>query len=93
MNAYISARGDSDPEKKTVSRQSAQDVLGTLPEGIARFRILNAAQSAAFWGVSLPQWRRLYRMKRVPSPVMLSERRMGWRVGDLIDALATRTAA
>jgi predicted DNA-binding transcriptional regulator AlpA len=64
--------------------------LDSLPADISRFRILNAAQSATFWGVSLPSWRRLYRDKKVPDPIKLSERRLGWRAGDLIDALEKR---
>jgi predicted DNA-binding transcriptional regulator AlpA len=66
--------------------------LESLPSDLARFRILSAAESATFWGVSLPQWRRLYRQKQVPPPIKLSERRLGWRIADLMDALAARAA-
>lgn len=67
--------------------------LDFLPPELARSRILGSADAAAFWGVSLPHWRRLYRLNQVPEPIRLSERRLGWRIGDLIDALATRSAA
>jgi predicted DNA-binding transcriptional regulator AlpA len=64
-----------------------------LPPELAQFRILSAAQSALLWGVSIPQWRRLYRAKQVPAPIKLSEKRLGWRASDLIEALAARAAA
>ncbi len=64
--------------------------LDNPPLEIARHRILNTADAAKFYGVSLPQWRLLYRRKAVPAPIRLSERRYGWRVGDLIDALENR---
>ncbi|WP_046867482.1 helix-turn-helix transcriptional regulator [Microvirga massiliensis] len=64
--------------------------LEHLPADVTRHRILNSAEAAAFWGVSLPSWRRLYRAKQVPSPIRLSERKLGWRVGDLVDALESR---
>ncbi|WP_404286439.1 helix-turn-helix transcriptional regulator [Microvirga sp. RSM25] len=66
------------------------NVLEQLPTEIARHRVLNSADAAKFYGVSLPQWRLLYRRKAVPAPIKLSERRYGWRVGDLIDALEAR---
>jgi predicted DNA-binding transcriptional regulator AlpA len=66
--------------------------IDALPPELSRNRILGAADAAAFWGVSVPHWRRLYRAKQVPRPIRLSERRLGWRVGDLVDALAARAA-
>ena len=67
-------------------------VVDTLPPDLARHRILNATQAATFWGVSVVQWRRMYRERRVPPPIPISTRKLGWRVGDLVDALATRAA-
>lgn len=64
--------------------------LDSLPADISRFRVLNAAEAAKFWGVSLPHWRRLYRANEVPTPIKLSTRRLGWRAGDLIEALDKR---
>ncbi|MFC1455391.1 helix-turn-helix transcriptional regulator [Microvirga arabica] len=63
-----------------------------LPPELARNRVLDSAQAAAFWGVSLPHWRRMYRLDQVPKPIKLSVRKLGWRVGDLVDALAARSA-
>jgi predicted DNA-binding transcriptional regulator AlpA len=66
--------------------------LETLPVDIARHRIFKTNQAAEFWGVSVVQWRRMVREKRVPAPIHISTRRLGWRAGDLIDALAARAA-
>jgi predicted DNA-binding transcriptional regulator AlpA len=67
------------------------NTLENLPADIARHRILNSAKAAEFWGVSTRHWRRLYQDKSVPAPIKLSARRLGWRVGDLIDALEQRS--
>ena len=64
--------------------------LEDLPPELARHRILNSSDAAKFYGVSLPQWRLLYKKNAVPAPIRLSERCIGWRVGDLIDALEAR---
>jgi predicted DNA-binding transcriptional regulator AlpA len=66
------------------------NTLEHLPDELSKHRILSAAQAAELWGVSLPLWRRLYRAKAVPSPIKLSERRLGWRASDLIDGLENR---
>ena len=60
---------------------------------IARQRIMLAKDTAAFLGFSLPHFRRLYRAKKVPKPIRLSERKLGWRVGDCIDWLNSRDRA
>jgi predicted DNA-binding transcriptional regulator AlpA len=67
--------------------------LSSLPPDLGRNRILDAARSAEFWGVSLPHWRRLYRAKKVPAPIRVGDRKYGWRPGDLIDGLAERAAS
>ena len=64
--------------------------LADLPSDLGRSRILDAAMASAFWGVSLPHWRRLYRTGKVPRPIKVGERKLGWRIGDLADALAER---
>jgi predicted DNA-binding transcriptional regulator AlpA len=55
-----------------------------------RNRILDSAQASAFWGVSRSHWRRLYRSQQVPTPIKIGERKLGWRVGDLINGLNER---
>ena len=60
---------------------------------MVRERVVNSEQAAETWGVSLPQWRRMYRTGQVPAPIQLSERRIGWRLGTLLDALSSREKA
>jgi predicted DNA-binding transcriptional regulator AlpA len=63
-----------------------------LPDNIAKNRILDSAQSAAFIGLSLPHFRRLHREGSVPKAIRLGARKLGWRAGDLVDWLAAREA-
>ncbi|MDR7037971.1 putative DNA-binding transcriptional regulator AlpA [Methylobacterium sp. BE186] len=58
---------------------------------IALNRIVGAAEAAAFCNISLPHWRRLYRAGKVPKPVKLSARKLGWRLGTLIEFNSGRT--
>jgi predicted DNA-binding transcriptional regulator AlpA len=66
--------------------------LADLPSDLGRNRVLDAATACAFWGVSLPHWRRLYRAGKVPRPIKIGERKLGWRIGPLADALAVRAS-
>ena len=52
---------------------------------ISRYRIIGSAEAAAFCNISLPHFRRMYRTGKAPAPIRLSERKLGWRVGDLLD--------
>ena len=61
-----------------------------LPLEIARHRVFETAEAALFCGFSVPHWRRLYRMRKVPKAIRLSTRKLGWRAGDLIDWLQAR---
>jgi predicted DNA-binding transcriptional regulator AlpA len=65
-------------------------IVDKLPSDLARHRILSSAEAAEFWNVSLPHWRRLYRMGKVPKPIRIGDRKLGWQFGGLIDALAER---
>ena len=67
-------------------------VLATLPSDIARCRVLSTADAARFCGLSVPTFRRLKDRKAIPAPILLSERRLGWRIGDLSDWLDARAA-
>jgi predicted DNA-binding transcriptional regulator AlpA len=64
-----------------------------LPPQLEAARIVSAEQAAVYWGVSLPHWRRLYRAGRVPRPIKIGDRKLGWRVGDLLAAIERRAAA
>jgi predicted DNA-binding transcriptional regulator AlpA len=67
--------------------------LDSLPMELSRQRVLNSGEAAKFVGLSLPHWRRLYRAGKVPRPLQLGERKLGWRIGDLVDFLAAKAAA
>jgi prophage regulatory protein len=78
--------------KVTLKRAIVAATLANLPPDLGRNRVLDAAAAAAFWGVSLPHRRRLYRTGKVPPPIKVGERKLGWRVGVLVDALVARDA-
>ena len=63
---------------------------GALPPSLDEIRILSARQAAELFGVSVATFRRLYWAGKLPPPIQLSERRLGWRVRDLIEHLAKR---
>lgn len=62
-----------------------------LPPSLNCDRVLDSAQAANFLGISVPHFRRLYRAKRVPSPIMIGYRKYGWQVGVLVDFVAAKT--
>lgn len=66
-------------------------VIDKLTPDMARYRVLDSAEAAEFWGVSLSHWRRLYRNEKVPKPMRVADRKLGWRFGSLIDALEARS--
>ncbi len=55
-----------------------------LPLVLEQERILSAEQAAELFGVSVSTFRRLHRAGKLPPAVQISERRLGWRVRDLI---------
>ena len=59
--------------------------LDTLPPDIARRRIMKARDAAAFCGISVNTLRNMGAAGTIPAPISLSERRIGWRIGDLLD--------
>jgi predicted DNA-binding transcriptional regulator AlpA len=66
--------------------------LDGLPPEIARHRVLVTRDACEFVGVSIAEWRRMRRRGEAPPPIMLGTQRQGWRVGDLIDWIASRSA-
>ena len=67
--------------------------LDNVPAALNRERLLDTAQSAEFLGFSVPHFRRLYRANRVPAPIKIGERKYGWRLGGLIDLVASKAEA
>jgi predicted DNA-binding transcriptional regulator AlpA len=65
--------------------------LSHLPNELGRARILTSGQAAEFWGVSLSHWRRLYRARKVPTPIKIGDRKLGWPLNALIKGLESRT--
>lgn len=55
-----------------------------LPQYLEAERVLNAHQAAELMGVSIATFRRLYWTGRTPAAIRLSDRRLGWRVRDLL---------
>ncbi len=58
--------------------------LASLPREIVMRRVIGTKDAAAFCGLSVPTFRRLKDRNEIPQPIRLSERRLGWRIGDLI---------
>ena len=69
------------PEAQAPTRP---DLAKTLPPDIALQGFANPKQAAVFFGCSLHHWRMLYRSGRVPPPIRLSERVLGWKWSTLI---------
>jgi prophage regulatory protein len=64
--------------------------LANIPSDLSRERLLGTEQTAEFLGMSVPHLRRLYRAKKVPAPLRIGGRKYGWRLGVLIDFVATK---
>jgi predicted DNA-binding transcriptional regulator AlpA len=64
-----------------------------LPNALSHQQILTVTQTATLLGVSVPTVRRLRKTKKLPQPIRLSERRIGWRAADLIEHIAAAKAA
>ena len=64
-----------------------------LPAHLLPERILSVAQAAQLYGVSIATFRRLKRAGKLPPPIQLSERRIGWRVRDLVEHLKAQPLA
>lgn len=63
------------------------DVFNRLPAEIARKRVLPADKSAEFCGQTLANWRKLRSENKLPGAIRLGGKKLGWRIGDLIDWL------
>jgi predicted DNA-binding transcriptional regulator AlpA len=65
-------------------------VLDQLPPEIARHRVLSTRDCCEFVGVSIAEWRRMRRAGEAPPPILIGTQKQGWRIGDLIDWIASR---
>jgi predicted DNA-binding transcriptional regulator AlpA len=67
--------------------------LANLPPDLNRERLLGTEQTAEFLGMSVAHVRRLYRSRKVPAPIKIGERKYAWRLGALIDFVASKSGA
>lgn len=67
--------------------------LDSLPSELSRQRILDTQQTLEFVGSSPANWRRLRQRGLAPAPIQIGLRKQGWRIGDLIDYLESRSQA
>ena len=65
----------------------------SLPDVLGHERVLSAQQAAELFGISVATFRRQYWAGKVPPALQVSERRLGWRVKDLLEHLAKRADA
>ena len=64
-----------------------------LPPDIARQRVLTEKDAAAFVGLSHPSLERLRKAGTAPRHVRLSDRRLGYRICDLLAWLDARASS
>ena len=57
--------------------------LNELPAELARSRVLCTKDAATYCGLDVQMWRRMMKAGSIPQPLKLSERKFGWRLGDL----------
>jgi predicted DNA-binding transcriptional regulator AlpA len=60
-----------------------------LPRALEIERVLSRSQTAQLLNVSVPTLDRLRRAGRLPRPVQVSDRRVGWRTRDLLEHVAS----
>lgn len=65
-------------------------ILVNISSDLGRQRVISSKEAATFIGLSVPTLRRMMDRKALPSPIRLSDRRIGFRIGDLIDFLDCR---
>ena len=65
------------------------DSLTTLPLALDRVRIIGTKQAAEALGFSVAHLRRLYRAGKLPKPVRIAGRKLGWSAGSLVDLIAS----
>lgn len=82
--------------KLNASTAAPAETGGTLwqtPEAeIAANCVIGMKDAAAFLGMSLPTFKRLRAKGEMPNPVRISERKLGWRIGALVDLIRERSA-
>jgi predicted DNA-binding transcriptional regulator AlpA len=75
------------------SNVTGKRLLSDLPPELARHRVLDTSETCEFVKVSAPHWRRLVRLGEAPQSIRIGTRKVGWRIGELIDWLDKRATA
>jgi predicted DNA-binding transcriptional regulator AlpA len=55
-------------------------------------RLLNTAQAARFCGLGIHRWRELTATGRAPKPLRIGDRRLAWRLSELVGFIERRAA-
>jgi hypothetical protein len=78
--AALAAEAEHSAEEGLLRRQEAQasSDLRHLPLELTQNCVLDTTEASAFCGFSVAHWRRLYRTGKVPKPIRLSTRKLGW---------------
>lgn len=71
-------------EKEVPSIQS------TVRASFSREQIIGAAEAARLLNISVSHFRRQYQAGRVPAPINVTQRKLGWHAGELFDWLDER---
>ncbi|WP_056454620.1 AlpA family phage regulatory protein [Methylobacterium sp. Leaf86] len=58
--------------------------IDSLHPHLSGQRVVNIRDAAAFCGVSVSTFRRMRAGELIPMPIKLSDRRLGWRIRDLL---------
>ncbi len=69
---------------KVTKSSEAEDCLASLPVEIVRFRVLSPRQAAQLLGLGEATLERMRKLKTGPKHLVLSPRRLGYRVIDLL---------
>jgi predicted DNA-binding transcriptional regulator AlpA len=64
-----------------------------LPPALADDHVVGTAEAAAYCNFSVSHFRTLYRSGKVPAPIKLSDRKLGWRISTLKALVAERQPA
>jgi prophage regulatory protein len=64
-----------------------------LPTDLEQDRVIGTAQAAAYLGYSTSHFRALVAQGRMPKPIRLSSRKLGWRVSTLRALIDSKSIA
>ena len=71
-------------------RRAAYMAGSTLPERLARDRLVSETEAATLVSLGRSTWRRLWQAGKAPAPVRVTPHRMAWRLGGVLDWAAGR---